>query len=92
MFDSLTEIQTTYDSLASRGHPIEEMQHTSIILNGIKGQFDNVIVVIHARRKPYEIAPFNSVLLYTEYRQFDFLFDTAISTNVVVNSSSNGNH
>lgn len=56
MRDYLTNIQSVCDILASCGHPIEEMQHMSIILNGAKGQYDNVIAVIHASRNPYDIA------------------------------------
>lgn len=69
MCDYLTEIQTTCDSLANYGHPIKEMQQISIILNGVKGQFDNIIVVIHVSRNPYDIALVSSVLSDVESRQ-----------------------
>lgn len=75
MGEYLTDIQITCNSLFSCGHPIEEMQKTSIILNGVKCQFDNVIVVIHAIRKPYVIAFVSSVLLDVESRQCDMVFD-----------------
>lgn len=91
MRDYLTEIQTTCDSLASCGYPISQMQQISIIINIVKGQFDNIIVVIHATRNPYDVALVSSVLLDAEYRQVDLLFDNFIYANVVVvNRSSTG--
>lgn len=55
MRDYFTTIQTACDSLANCGHPIEEMQLIYIFLNGVKGQYDNVVVVIHASQNPYDI-------------------------------------
>lgn len=45
MRDYLTDIQTVCDSLATCGHPSEDMQQISIILNGIKGQYYSVVIV-----------------------------------------------
>lgn len=56
MHDYLTDIQTTFDSLDNCGHPISEMQQISSVLNGVKGQFDNIIVVIYASINSYDIA------------------------------------
>lgn len=50
----------------SCGHLIEEMQQISIILNGVKGQYDSIISVIHVSRNPYDIGSVNSVLLDAE--------------------------
>lgn len=83
MHDYLIEIQYTCDNLASYCHPIEEIQQISIILNGVKGQYDDVVVVIHASRNPYEIASVCSVLLYAETQRMDLLFDIPPSINVV---------
>lgn len=69
MSEYLKDIKTTCDSLASCGYPIEEMRQISIILNGVKGQFDNVVIVIHARCNPYDIAYVTSVLLDVEAQQ-----------------------
>lgn len=87
MREYLTDIQLVYDSLAGCGHPIEEMQHISIILNGVKGQFDNVVFVIHFSRNPYDLASINSVLLDVEARQKEIIFDNISAANVVVKSS-----
>lgn len=73
MCDYLTTIQSACDSLTSYSHPIEEMKHIFIVLNGVKGQCDNVIVVIHANRNLYDIASMSSVLLNGEARQSDLL-------------------
>lgn len=69
MHDYLTEIRTTCDSLANYGRPIEEMQQTSIIPNGLKGQYENVIVVIHASKNPSDNAFVSTVLFDVESRQ-----------------------
>lgn len=63
MCDYITTIQFACDSLASCGHLIEEMQHISIFLKGVKVQYDHVISVIHASRNSYDIASVSSVLL-----------------------------
>lgn len=84
----LTTIQPACDSLASCCHLIEEIQHISIVLSGVKGEYYNVIVVIHASKNPYYIAYVSSVLLDVESRQSDMLFDANITTNIVVNHSS----
>lgn len=55
MREYLTEIQLC-DSLAGFGNPIEEMQHISIIINGVRGQYDNVVDVIHASRNTYDLS------------------------------------
>lgn len=68
------------------------MHQISIILNEVKGQFDNVIVVIHASQNLYDIASMNSVLLDADVRQSDMLFDASLFANVDVNLLSNGNH
>lgn len=52
--DYLADIQSTCDRLASCGQPIDEMQQITIILYGVKGQFDNVVLVIHASRNSYD--------------------------------------
>lgn len=75
MREYLTEIKLVCDSLAGCGHPIEKMQQINIILNGVKGQFDNVISVIHVSRNP--IASISSVLLDDEAQQKEFSFDTS---------------
>lgn len=87
----LTEIQITCDSLASCEHPIKEIQQISIILNEVKGQFNNVIVVIHTSRNPYDIVSVSFVLLDIEARQSDLLFDNSVSANVYANTSSSCN-
>lgn len=79
--DYLTESQTTCDSLASFGYPIEAMHQISIILNGVKGQFDSVVAIIHASKNPYTIASVSFVLLDAEARQSDLLFDSTVSAN-----------
>lgn len=61
------------------------MKHISIVLNGVKGQFDNMISVIHASRKPYDLASVSSVLLDAESRQTDLLLDANLTANVFVN-------
>lgn len=85
MREYLTDIQLICDSPARCGHPVEEMQQISIILNGVKGQYDRVVSVIHASRNPYDLASISSILLYAEARQNEMLRDSTISTtNVVV--------
>lgn len=89
MREYLTEIQLVCDSLAGCGHPIEEMQQISIILNGVKGQYDNVVSVIHASRNPYDLASITSVLLDAEARQKEISFDNCFPTaHVVVKTSA----
>lgn len=68
MRDYLNYIQTTCDSLDLCGHPIQEMQWILIILNGVRGQFGNVISVIHDNRNLYDITYVSSVLLDAEVR------------------------
>lgn len=82
---TLTEIQTICDSLASCSPPIEQMQHIYIILNGVKGRFDNIIDVIHAIQYPYDIVSVSSVLLDAKAIQSDMLFDASLSVNVALN-------
>lgn len=48
LHDYLVDIQSTCDSLASCGHPIDEMQQISIILDEVKGHFNNMVYMIHA--------------------------------------------
>lgn len=86
MRNYLTDIQSTSDSLVSCGHPIEEIQQISIILNGVKGQFDHIVVVIHTNQNPYDIYFICYVLLDTETRQRNLLFDVPPSINVVSNN------
>lgn len=74
MHEDLNDIQTVCDILVSCEHPIEEMRHILIILNGVKDQFDNAIAVIHGSRNLYDIASV-SVLLDAKVRQSDVLFD-----------------
>lgn len=88
MRDYLTIVKSSCDNLSSFRHPIEEMQQISIVLNRVKGQFDNVIYVIHASTNPYHMASVSSVLLYAKARQVDLLFDTNVTANVVVNHNS----
>lgn len=89
MRDYLIEIQLTCDSLASCGHPIEDMQQISIILNGVKWQYDSVVSVIHASKNPHDIASITSIILDVESKQRDMLFDTSLSaTNAVVKTSA----
>lgn len=64
---------------------LRKMQQISIIINDVKGQFDNVIVVIYVSRNPYDIAYVNFVLLDAEEHQSDIFFDSA---NAVVNQLS----
>lgn len=60
-----------------------------MILNGLKGQYDNVVVVIHVSRNLYDLASISSLLLDAEVRQRDSLFDTSLSAaNVVVKSTT----
>lgn len=87
MQDYLTEIQTTCDSLANSGHPISEMQQISIVLNGVKGQSDNIIDVIHTNRNPNDITSVSFVLLDARARQGDMIFDSSISAKVVVDQT-----
>lgn len=61
----------------------------SIILNGVKGQYDNVVSVIHASRNPYDIASVSSVLLVVEASMRDQLFDPTMYVNVVVVPQNN---
>lgn len=56
MRDDLTNIQLICDIPAGCGLPIKEMQQTSIILNGVKVQYNNVVFVIHANWYPYDLA------------------------------------
>lgn len=56
MRDYLIEIQLVSDSLSGCGHPIEEMHQISIILDGVKGNYGNVVSIIHASRNPYDLA------------------------------------
>lgn len=89
MKEYFTKIQLVGDSLAGSGHPFEEMQQISIILNGVKGQFDNVASLIHARRNPYDLASIVSVLLNSEARQKEVRFDNRFPTvNVAVKSTT----
>lgn len=53
MSEYLTEIQLICNRLTGCGHPIEEMQQISIILNRVKGQYDNVVSVIHVNQNTY---------------------------------------
>lgn len=85
MREYLAEIQLICDSLAGCAHPIVEMQQISIILNGVKGQYDSIISVIHASRNPYHLAYISLVLLDVEARQKVIMFDNSISVaNIVV--------
>lgn len=68
------------------------MEHIYIILNGVKDQFDNIIVVMHASQNPYDITSVSYVLLDAEDRQCDILFDASLSANVAVNLFSTENH
>lgn len=69
MREYLIEIQPSCDSLAGYVHPIELMQKISTIVNEVKGQYDNVVYVIHSSRNPYDLASISSVLLDVEARQ-----------------------
>lgn len=85
MHDYLIYIKSTRDCLANCGHPIEEMKQISIILNGVKGQYDNVVFVIHMSHNPYDIASNSFVLLGVEAWQSNLLFDpTLCAVNVMV--------
>lgn len=64
------------------------MQQISIVLNEVKGHFDNITVDIHASKNLYDIALVCYVLLDAEARQVDMLFDSSLSANVIVNQSS----
>lgn len=65
------------------------MQQISIILNGVKGQFDSVVSVIHASRNHYDLTSIRSILLDVEVRQKEIIFDNNFLTaNVVVKSST----
>lgn len=66
MHDYLTKIKLICDSLVCCDHPIEDMQHISIIVNGLKGQYDNVVYVIHASRNLYDLVSISYVLLDVE--------------------------
>lgn len=67
------------------------MQQISIILNGIKRPFDSIILLIHVRRNPYDIAFVSYVLLDVEAQQSDLLFDSSVYANVAINQLSNPN-
>lgn len=89
MREYLTDFQLIGDSLAGCGHPIEDMQHISNILNGVKEQYDNVDLVIYASRNLYDLPIVSSVLLDAETRQKEIIFDNNLSaTNVVVKPSA----
>lgn len=64
------------------------MQHISIVLNGVKRQFDNIIPVIHASRNSYDLVLVSSFLLNAKARQVDLLFVTNVIDNLVVNHNS----
>lgn len=49
----------------------------------MNGQFDHVVVVIHASRNPYDITFVCSVFLDDEIRQRDLLFDILPAVNHV---------
>lgn len=57
----------------------------------MKGQFDNVISVIHASSNPYDIAFVSLVLLDLEARQSKMLFDFVVTANVALNQPANQN-
>lgn len=80
--DYPADIQSTCDSHASCGHPIDEMRQISIILDGVNGQFDNVVSIIHASRNPYDLAYVSSVLMDAETRNHDQLFHPVGSSSV----------
>lgn len=46
----------------SCGEPIDEMHQISIILNGLIGQYGNVVAVIHVTRNPYYLTSVSLVL------------------------------
>lgn len=73
MRDYLTEMQLICDSLAGCDYPIEEMKQISIILDGVRAQYDNVASVIHANRNLYKPASISLVLLDAEARQDMYL-------------------
>lgn len=83
MHDYLIDMQTICDIFARSGHPFEEMQQVSIILNEDKGKFDNVVVVIHGSWNPYDIASINYVLLCVEVIYRNQLFDNPVTVNVL---------
>lgn len=66
------------------------MQQLSILLNGVKGQLDNIVVVTHTSRKPYDIVSVCFVFLDVESKQRDFLFDVSLINNLVVIGTSYG--
>lgn len=68
----------------SCGHSIEEIQHILIILNGVKGQYDTVVLVIHSSRNPYDLASVSFVLLDLEARMREQIFDPNIYVSVIV--------
>lgn len=82
MREYLTELQLIFDSSAGCGHPIEEMQWISIILNEVKEQYDNVVSIINASMNHYDLASISSTLLDAEARQKDLVFDNTISISV----------
>lgn len=84
--DYHVEIQFTWYSLTSCGHRTKDMQHIYNILNGVKGQYDNVVSVIHASNNPYEIASVCFVLLDAKSRLRDQLFEV-IYFNIFLNIS-----
>lgn len=87
MRDYLNGIQTTGDSLASYGNPIEEIQQILTILNGVNGQFDHIAAFIHASQNPYDITYVCSVLMDAETRQRDLMFDVPPSINIASNNT-----
>lgn len=92
MREYLTNIQLICDIPAGCGLPIKEMQQTSIILNGVKVQYNNVVFVIHANWNPYDLASISSVFLYVEARQRELMFDNSlVAANVMVKPSSEHN-
>lgn len=69
--DFLTTILSARDSLANAiqcGHLIEQTQQISIILTGVKGQYDSIVFVIHAICNPYDIESVSLVLLGAKAR------------------------
>lgn len=53
----------------------------------MKGQFDSVVVIIHASQNPYTIASLNFVLIDVETRHFKLLFDSNVYANVTAVNS-----
>lgn len=53
-------------------------------MNGVKGQYNNIVVVIQASCNPYDLTSVNSLSLDVETRLRDQLFDHVLSANDMI--------